>query len=296
MNLSLKTKFLNSLRSIFLFPPLEKLLVKLNQGKSTDNIFAKFAPNYYQYKKGSVRKVQRNGINYQLDPSELFDWHIYYGFLDHTRPYLYNHISTGDTIIDVGANMGETSFSFAKKVGDSGQVVGFEPDQDNYRRLTLNYNLNDFKNLTILNKGLGNKPGTFVIKENETEPGNAGSKRIIGSFEASSPTEWKVEIVKLDDILEELTLENIHLIKMDIEGYELNALRGAEKTIQKYAPKLFLELHDIKLVEQGHSGKDLMELLHKWGYTVTNADTDIQITTSDIKENDHFDILCLPKS
>lgn len=290
--MTVKTKVLNFFRQIFLFGPLEKILVSLNKGKEPTNFFAKFVPNHYQYKKGTIREAIRDNISYRLDLSDIVDWYIYYGFLDPTRPVLFSHIKEGDSIIDVGANMGETSFNFSRLVGEKGNVIGFEPDKDNFRRLMDNLKLNNFKNLDLINKGIGHQPGKFLIKMNETEPGNAGSKRIIGKSQENSAEDMIVEVIKLDDFLKEKALNKIDLIKMDIEGYEMNAILGAKETIRKYRPKMFLELHDVKLKEQGYSGKHLVEELTALNYQVLSAETNEPVIAAAIPHGAHFDIIC----
>ena len=293
MNLTVKTKFLNFFRQLFFFRPLENMLVSLNQGGETSSLFSKLVPNHYQYQNGTVRKVKRGDINYKLDLSDIVDWYIYYGFKDPVRPVLFSYVNPGDVIIDIGANMGETSFNFSKLVGTEGRVIGFEPDKDNYRRLTDNLKLNNFTNLSPINKGIGNVPGSFLIKMNEIEPGNAGSKRIIGSSEADSPDEMIVEIIRLDDYLKDNELAKLDMIKMDIEGYEFNAIQGAKETIKKYRPKMFLEMQDIKLKEQGSSGKLLVKELQSLGYKVMNAESGKVLQPNSIADGDYFDIVCL---
>ncbi len=291
--MSLKTSIFNFFRQIFFFAPFEKLLVGLTKNGQPDSFFAKFVPNHYQYRSRTMRKATRRGIDYALDLGDIVDWHIYYGFSDEVKDKLFSFIKPGDTVLDIGANMGETGLNFAKRVGAEGRVIGFEPDKDNFRRLTENVHLNQFENFHLVNKGLGDVPGGFLIKMNETEPGNAGSKRIIGTSKSDSAEDMKVEIIRLDDFIGEAQIDKIDFIKMDVEGYEMNVLLGGKKVISKFKPKMFLELHDHKLIEQGYSGNQLLELLNDMGYKdITNAETGAKVSLGSVSNGEHFDIYC----
>ncbi len=289
----MKTQVLNFFRNIFKISVFESFLVKRTIEADTRNFFSKLVPQHYQYKKGSVRIAERNGIRYHFDLSDIVDWHLYFGFKDEGREVLFSKVSKGDTVIDVGANVGDTLMNFAKSVGEEGLVFGFEPDKNNFRRLTKNISLNDsIKNMMAYNIGLGDEEGEYLIKMNETEPGNAGSKRIIGASKSDSPNEMKVIVKKLDDYMEHLKVTKVDFIKMDIEGFELKALKGAIGTIKKYKPMLFLELHDVKLREQGSDGNQLLNFLEDLGYSSVNVDTNQAISIGSVEHGDHFDIVC----
>lgn len=289
----MKTQVLNFFRNAFKIPVLESFLVNRTIDADSRSFFSKLVPQHYQYKQGSVRVAKRNGIKYHFDLSDIVDWHLYFGFKDEGRDVLFSKVAKGDTVIDVGANVGDTLMNFAKSVGSDGLVYGFEPDKNNFERLTKNISLNkSIQNMKAFNIGLGDEEGEYLIKMNETEPGNAGSKRIIGASKSDSPNEMKVTIKKLDDYMDQLKVSKIDFIKMDIEGFELKALTGAIDTINKYRPKLFLELHDVKLREQGSDGNQLLKFLEDLGYTSVNVDTNKAISSGGVAHGDHFDILC----
>jgi FkbM family methyltransferase len=292
MVLSTKTKFLNFFRQLFFLPVLEKILLSLNQGKEYDNFFSKFIPNHYQYKANSLRIVERNHVKYCLDLSDLVDWYMYYDFKDNSKQTLFALAKQGDYIIDIGANVGEISFNLAKKVGKNGKIISFEPDKYNFDRLLRNYKLNTFDNIQLVNKGLGNKPGRYLMRINENEVGNNGSKRIVASVSGSNDN--SIDVIALDTYFQENPVSKIALIKMDVEGYEVNVLNSASKTIQNHRPIIYTEMQDKKLKEFGSSASEMTALIKNKGYKVLNAETNEAISDSYNFTDCHIDILCIP--
>ena len=83
-------------------------------GKEFGKAITKFPPNHYQYKTGTIRRVERDGIQYELDLSDLVDWYIYFGFKEPSRMILYKLVKDGSIIMDIGANVGVWSYWLSK--------------------------------------------------------------------------------------------------------------------------------------------------------------------------------------
>jgi FkbM family methyltransferase len=146
-------------------------------------------------------------------------------------------VMPGDTVIDGGACWGDTSLSFADETGEDGHVYGFEFLPDNLEILMKNIDLNQhLKNrITVIKKALWNKskehicyeangPGSYVCEDNQ-------QGRTLA------------ETLSVDDFVRAEGILRVNFIKMDIEGSELSALQGAEKTIRKFRPKLAIALY-----------------------------------------------------
>ena len=102
-----------------------------------------------------------------------------------------------------------------------------------------------------------------------------------------------VKVVRLDTEVIALNIKKVSLIKIDVEGYELNVIRGALNTIRKFKPILFVELNEENLKQYGHSSETLVNLLWELGYRVLDS------KTGDVLRNSNWDsmetdILCLP--
>ena len=267
-----------------MFRPIENILVKLTINKEFGTFVTKLPPNHCQYKKHSIRNVSRNGINYYLDISDLIDWFIYWGFQEVSMKKLFSLIREGDYVVDVGANVGAVTLNAAKLVGDKGRVFSFEPDPVNFIRLQRNFSLNKFDNIKLTSKALGDIEGKGFIRV-VTER-NLGGNRL-------STTGTPIEIITLDDFIKREKINRVDLIKIDTEGYEMHVLKGAIQTLKTFKPKLFIEIDDNNLKEQGASALELIKYLENLGYKLTNAETDKEVNAKQDFSNCHFDAIGL---
>lgn len=249
---------------------------------------SKIAPGNNLYPINSIRKAKRNGINYILDLSDYQHWIIYFGITTDNPIGLFELIKVGDTLIDVGTNIGQTAMTFSKIGGGNSIVYGFEPDLVNYSKAIENLKINSFANIHLLNIGLGSKPGKLHLKINT--PSNRGGSRIDQTASANS---FEIPIETLDNIIEQKKITKIDLIKIDVEGFELEVIKGAKEVLKKHKPKLFIEVDDNNLKEQNTSAKELIEYLLTFGYTITDSKNNQIVKTTFNFEKTHFDVICL---
>lgn len=287
MTKSFKTTFFNFFRQVFKITFLEKILLRLTIDKSETSFLAKLIPNNYQYPINSWRQVNRNGINYKLDLQDYVDWWIYFGLKEESRNKLYSLVNKDDVIIDVGANMGETLMNFAVLSGSKGWVYGFEPDSINYKRCIENLKLNSFNTISLNKTGLGDRKGQFKIKVDT--PTNRAGNRITSDDDENAET---IDVITLDEYVKSTQINKINLIKIDVEGFEFNVLKGAEEILEKLHPVLFIELDDVNLKQQDASAQILIKFLMEKGYVITNAYNNENVTEKNNFENCHYDIIC----
>ncbi len=285
-----KTKLLNVLREPFKFSLLEKGLRQLTQQKTADSFWVKLLPNNYQYAQGSIRYATQNNIKFELDISDLVDWHVYFGIRETAQEKLFSLCAKGDTVIDVGTNIGKVLLNFSQIVGDSGKVIGFEPDGFNFKKCEKNIALNAVNNVQLFQLGLGNEATQvqMVIKDAH----NRGMNRITAKSTGDSATGNVVQITTLDSLSNQLAFTKLKLIKIDVEGFEMKVLQGALATLQKFHPLLFIELDDDNLVQQGATASELIEFLLKLKYTIQRADNGETLTSTSHFSHCHFDIIC----
>lgn len=242
-------------------------------GVQYGGFWSKFIPGPHLYPHGSLRYAKRDGINYRLDVSCLMYWYVYWGFKEKQRDRLYSFVRTGDVILDVGTNIGETLLHFAKLVGSGGFVYGFEPDQVNFENVQRNIGLNTFSNLRVFNVGVSDQKATPRLYR--VNPHNLGMNRILADDEAHGFEDFTtIETDTLDNIVAENGIGRVALIKIDIEGYEMHALRGARRLIAVHKPTLFIEVGYSRLLAHGTSPNELVSFLHGFGYQVFHAETD----------------------
>lgn len=303
---TMKTKILNFIRSVFFKNKMvEPILIKIVAGKDFDSWTTKILPNNYQYEKGTRRRVERNGIRYDLDISNLMEWVIYYPLRESSKVELFSSVKSGDVVFDVGTHIGEHLLNFAQRAGAAGAVHGFEPDAEIYQQCRENIRLNSFENIHLNNFGLSDKKETaaiYCVNEN-----NLGMNRIVSDAEMervnkNSETLIKrgtIEITTLDEYAEQKNISKIDLMKIDVEGFEHKVILGGLETLRKFKPVIFIEVSNENLLENGTSADRLLGEIENLGYELKDAETMEKITLpldpkyiSPMKNNNVF---CYPK-
>jgi len=172
-----------------------------------------------------VRKV--DGIRFGVRLSKPDDYQIVYG--QQEKGFLDLKPSLGDVVLDVGAHVGSYALRYSRIVGNKGRVVAFEPEPDNRRILNWNIRLNKADNVSPRSEALGNFRGKGRLKLSAF----AGVHSFVRtSAEIHQTGEILVPVMKLDD----LDMARVDLMKIDVEGYELEVLRGGEETITRLTP------------------------------------------------------------
>lgn len=144
-------------------------------------------------------------------------------------------LKPGDTVLDIGANLGALTLPLAQHVAPDGKVLAFEPQLRAYRRLVTTLELNNCANAHAINHAVGATPGVAQIPvPDEFTDGNHGS---IGLNVDGRGPSAPVQV----DTIDALGLDACTLIKADVEGMELEVLQGAAATIAKFHPMLYVE-------------------------------------------------------
>ncbi len=170
-----------------------------------------------------------------------------------------------DTFIDIGANLGYYTNLIGEKLSkEKGKVIAFEPVKRVYEQNLASINKNNLKNTTLYNKGCGEKNESLDISINDNCV-EIASLLDIQDKKTVSRTE-KVEIIKLDDFLKN---EKIDIMKIDVEGYEYEVLKGMKNIMKKYKPKIVMEFSPCfyENIEEGRSLK-ILNFLQKFGYNI----------------------------
>lgn len=169
---------------------------------------------------------------------------------------LNQEIKPGMRVVDVGAHIGYYTLQMARLVGESGEVIAIEPMLDNANLLKMNIEANGYRNVRIYEAAIGSENGTARLYVSR----NPGLCSLIPSGVHYSYTE--VPLWTLDALLEQE--ERIDYIRMDIQGSEVEAIKGMQGILQKYRPALFIETHQWAV--GGEAIIQLFEDLKKLGY------------------------------
>ena len=168
-------------------------------------------------------------------------------------------LQPGMTVLDVGANIGAHTVPMSKEVGDSGMVIAFEPQRIVFQNLCANVSLNSLTNVRTIHAAVGRSDSQVFIPDIDySKEGNFGGIEL-GEYESG-------EVVKVIPI-DSLQLNRCDFIKADVEGFEIEVLLGAKKTIKTYKPVLYIE-NDRK-----EKAEELLGLIRSLGYTIYQHNT-----------------------
>jgi FkbM family methyltransferase len=148
-----------------------------------------------------------------------------------------------DCIVDIGANVGVHTVAFAKAVAPGGYVVAFEPQPRVFHLLSANVTINGLSNVRLFPAACAAQPGSLWFPELDyTREANFGAFKLDDARavrgKTVQPIGQQVPILTLDDAYD---LPTLRLLKIDVEGMELDVLKGAEKTIRRCRPALYVE-------------------------------------------------------
>jgi FkbM family methyltransferase len=286
----MKSVILFFIHQFLKIPFCEKWFVWLLKNFPGLVLLHKLIPPNTSYSNTESRLCSRYGVNYHLYINDYQQWLLYfYSTLDSSFDVL-KYINRGDTVIDIGSNIGQTALTIARKLNNTGKIFAFEPFPSTFTLLKSNLDLNPFTNIFIENIGLGAQEVeaemTIVCQTNSG--GNSVNSKII-----EEGSTIKIKMTTLDSYFKEWSsIQPIHFIKLDVEGYEMNVLKGSLKILQQQKPKLFIEISDNLLRNQGSNAQELMIFLQNLHYTLYDTATNTKIISSTDLSPNCKDIYC----
>ena len=209
-----------------------------------------------------------HGYPMELDLREDQDRYVYFmgRYYDHEIQMALDAIlEPGDTFIDVGANIGMMSLHAARLVAPGGRVISFEPQPGCCAKLGRNLDLAGIGHVRVHNVGLSDSPGELSLKV-------VRGTTIMSAFaideaadRAAIVAEVPVPVARGDDLVEGQIVGRLS-IKVDVEGFELYALRGLAGTIERHRPLILTEVVPRYLLRAGTDAGQLFGFLHDRGY------------------------------
>jgi FkbM family methyltransferase len=188
---------------------------------------------------------------------------LFAGFELSERRFLSRLLAPGMTVLDIGAHAGLYTVIASKLVGASGRIISFEPSARERRRLKRHLSLNRCRNVTVMDVALGDEEGhsdLFIVDGRETgcnslRPGPGIPGRSV-----------RVRVRCLDNCQSEGMFTSVDFVKMDIEGGELSALRGARGVFRSLRPALLCEVEEARLEPWNCRGREIIDLVGSCNY------------------------------
>ncbi|PYX38280.1 MAG: hypothetical protein DMG81_12265 [Acidobacteria bacterium] len=199
----------------------------------------------------------------------------------HLQKIIREYVRPGDTVYDIGANIGYVSLSLSKQVGRSGRVVAFEPIPQNAEAFRENVRNNQLQNVRLLEAAASDARGNTVIRLAE----NASTASLVWHRNDPSAIELHVDTVLIDELVETGELGPPSFVKIDVEGSEGLVVQGMHRTIAAAKPVVFIECSD--------GGREASwRLFQDLGYRCQSAITRQWVDS--YSEYRHSDFLWLP--
>lgn len=226
---------------------LDKEMTKNSNIFTIKNINVRFFLPYY--KKDFIQKqIIQNKNFYEID------------FLNHVCTLNNNIVEkkiNSGFILDIGANIGNHTIYFLKNK-HAKKVFCFEPVKDTFDILKKNIEINELHaKVQLFNTGVGEKSGNAILKHYNIN--NIGTAQL--DFNESGD----IPIISIDDLK---INENVDFIKIDVEGFELNVVKGMIETLKQFKPLIMIEIRDFLF-------NDIDNILASIGYEHYTIDVDI---------------------
>ena len=205
-----------------------------------------------------------NGHKMFLDSLDSLHLSIYGTYETFLTSIITQEVKKGDTVVDIGANIGYHTLNFARLVGETGKVYAFEPDHDNFSILKKNVELNGYKNVVLVNKAITNKTGRTKLYLSQKNMGAhtllqaKGNKKFI-----------EVETIRFDDYFKDTKID---FIKVDVEGSEGLAIQSMRSFFEKTKNlKIITEFWPKGFSMIGMKPEEFIDIFAKDGFKVYNV-------------------------
>ena len=217
---------------------------------------------------------------------------------DETK-FFKNIVSSGMTIIDVGANIGYFTMLFSKLTGPTGRVIAFEPNPRSYSILEKNIRSSSSQNVILVKKAVSDYSGTTKLFLSQCNPTD---NRIFNSsiYETDDDRETiDVQVMTLDEYVQDMKVD---ILKIDVQGAEMMVINGALQTIMNNRDlQIIVEFWPIGLSSNGIKPMQFLKNLENLGFYIydLNGSQPIQTTVTELcskyTDKSFTDLYCIRK-
>jgi FkbM family methyltransferase len=206
----------------------------------------------------------------QLDLADYVQRQMYIGSFEvEETKWAKSLLHRGMTFVDVGANVGYYTALAAHRVGPKGRVIAFEPNPSAFEILRFWIEANSVSQAECFQMAMNNAPGKLTLYVPPESEHHNNANLISGSQGATSVI---IPAQTLDSTLETLAVDKVDLLKIDVEGYELHVVEGAERSIREGRIRAILaEFHPVTLSRAGTSPEALSRWLVERGFELQES-------------------------
>ena len=221
----------------------------------------------------SIRIYQRNKSRRKFEPE---------------APYMEEVVKPGDVCLHFGGSDGRHSYLLSEWVGPEGKVHVYEPSNYSYAILERLVRWHGLKNVTPHNLAVGAERGRMILSVPKKLSGHLGraygvvsqgggtaSEELLATGNQTEFVDQETDVVSLDNVMDDEKLDRVDFIRCDVEGSEINFVKGGKATIEKYLPSLLIEIHPFSLERNfGSSGTEVRDYFLDLGYRMWQLNDD----------------------
>jgi FkbM family methyltransferase len=196
----------------------------------------------------------------------------------------------GGQAVDLGANAGFYTLAFARAVGPAGRVLAVEPASEASARLEENVRRNGLENVRLVRAAVGAAPGSLTLHLSAVDLGSSSCVNVPSPFEAAG-TE-RVPATTLDDLVAQAGMAP-DLVKIDVEGMELQVIQGAARLLAERRPALMVEINAAALRAAATEPAALVAQLQAHGYELRTA-AGLRVGEADLPNAGWYNVFALP--
>ena len=212
-----------------------------------------------------------------LDETDRHGFTIYGEEDPQERELIKKIVKSGDIVVDVGANIGIHTLILAKCVGKNGHVYAFEPSPNNVKLIKGSVDLNNFKNVSVIDRAVSDKPGKNIFYFSDGI--SAHSLSDFGYGKGSI----EIDVETLDNFFKN-TNSKIDFLKIDAEGYDFKVIKGMKNILKNPDVKILIEFFPERLQKAKDSPREFLEYLLNNEFSVLDLRKNINLTYDVIDE------------
>ncbi|HEY8715558.1 MAG TPA: FkbM family methyltransferase [Candidatus Acidoferrum sp.] len=212
---------------------------------------------------------------------------VHEGFEGQELRFVQRLLRPGMTVLDIGAHHGLYTLLCSKSVGSKGRVIAFEASPRECRRLGKHVRINSCSNVRIEPCAAGSEHGSadFYVVDGPTDWGNSLREPVV----AEATYKIRVEVRAVDDVLQGLGISRVDFMKIDVEGAELEVLKGAMQLLRGVArPAILVEVQELRTHPWGYRSRAIVHFLASLDYRWFSlaADGSLHVMSTDLESYD----------